>query len=96
MQKAEIIQLISKKTGVHKVDVLVILETYFEEVKQTLREGEAVTVRKFGAFTRKKRAAKVGRHIIANTFIAIPEQYTPVFLPAKEFKAALKTVPIKK
>jgi DNA-binding protein HU-beta len=50
MRKADLINRISEKTGVPKVDVLVSLESFFKEVKDSLREGENVYVRGFGSF----------------------------------------------
>ena len=36
MRKADLVNQISEKTGIPKVDVLVTLETMFKEVKDTL------------------------------------------------------------
>ncbi|MDX1476568.1 MAG: HU family DNA-binding protein [Saprospiraceae bacterium] len=85
MRKADLVATISEKTGVPKVDVLVTLETFFKEVKESLAEGENVYVRGFGSFIVKKRARKIGRHIKKNVAIEIPEHYIPAFKPAKIF-----------
>ena len=85
MRKADLVAIISEKTGVPKVDVLVTLETFFSEVKDTLASGEDVFVRGFGSFVLKKRARKIGRHIKKNVAIEIPEHYIPAFKPAKIF-----------
>ena len=85
MRKADLVATISEKTGVPKVDVLVTLETFFKEVKDSLSEGENVYVRGFGSFIVKKRAKKIGRHIKKNVAIEIPEHYIPAFKPAKIF-----------
>lgn len=85
MRKADLVSIISEKTGVPKVDVLVSLETFFSEVKGTLGSGENVYVRGFGSFVIKKRAKKIGRHIKKNEAIEIPEHYIPAFKPAKVF-----------
>jgi DNA-binding protein HU-beta len=85
MRKADLVSIISEKTGVAKVDVLVTLETFFSEVKDTLGSGENVYVRGFGSFVIKKRAKKIGRHIKKNEAIEIPEHYIPAFKPAKIF-----------
>jgi len=39
MRKADIISIISEKTGVPKVDVIVTVEAFFKEVKDSLAEG---------------------------------------------------------
>ena len=90
MRKADLVATISEKTGVPKVDVLVTLETFFKEVKDSLAEGENVYVRGFGSFIIKKRAKKIGRHIKKNIAIEIPEHYIPAFKPAKVFVEQVK------
>ncbi len=90
MRKADLVAAISEKTGVPKVDVLVTLETFFQEVKTSLSSGENVYVRGFGSFVVKKRAKKIGRHIKKNVAIEIPEHYIPAFKPAKVFVEQVK------
>jgi DNA-binding protein HU-beta len=90
MRKADLVASISEKTGVAKVDVLVTLESFFSEVKDTLATGENVYVRGFGSFVIKKRAKKIGRHIKKNKAIEIPEHFIPSFKPAKIFVDQVK------
>lgn len=90
MRKADLVAAISEKTGVPKVDVLVTLETFFKEVKNSLSDGENVYVRGFGSFIVKKRAKKIGRHIKKNKAIEIPEHFIPAFKPAKVFVEQVK------
>ena len=90
MRKADLVASISEKTGVAKVDVLVTLETFFTEIKDTLSEGENVYVRGFGSFILKKRAKKIGRHIKENKPIEIPEHFIPAFKPSKVFVDQVK------
>ena len=90
MRKADLVTAISEKTGIAKVDVLVTLESFFKEVKDTLTEGENVYIRGFGSFVVKKRAKKIGRHIKKNVAIEIPEHYIPSFKPAKIFVEQVK------
>lgn len=90
MRKADLVTAISDKTGVPKVDVLVTLESFFKEVKDSLAEGENVYIRGFGSFIVKKRAKKIGRHIKKNIAIEIPEHFIPAFKPAKIFVEQVK------
>ncbi len=90
MRKADLIAKISEKTGIAKVDVLVALEAFFKETKQSLKRGENVYIRGFGSFVIKKRAKKIGRNIKKNVAIEIPEHYIPVFKPAKVFTESVK------
>jgi DNA-binding protein HU-beta len=90
MRKADLVNAISEKTGVAKVDVLVSLEELFKEIKSTMQSGENVYIRGFGSFVIKKRAKKVGRHIKKGKSIEIPEHYIPSFKPAKIFTEQVK------
>jgi DNA-binding protein HU-beta len=90
MRKADLINQISDKTGIPKVDVLVTLETMFKEVKKSLSAGENIYIRGFGSFIIKKRAAKIGRNIKKNIAVEIPEHFIPAFKPAKEFMQEIK------
>jgi len=81
MRKADLVNIITEKTGVPKVDVLVTLEMFFKEIKNSLSDGENVYVRGFGSFIIKKRAKKIGRHIKKNKSIEIPEHFIPSFKP---------------
>ncbi len=90
MRKADLIARIAEKTGVPKVDVLVSLEAFFKEVKESLAGGENVYIRGFGSFITKKRAKKIGRNIKKNIAIEIPEHHIPAFKPAKIFVENVK------
>lgn len=90
MRKADLINAISEKTGIPKVDVLVTLESFFKEVKDNLAQGENIYIRGFGSFIVKKRAAKIGRNIKKNTAVEIPEHFIPAFKPSKEFVEEIK------
>ncbi len=91
MRKADLINQISDKTGIPKVDVLVTLETMFKAVKNSLASGENIYIRGFGSFITKKRAAKIGRNIKKNVAVEIPEHFIPAFKPAKEFMQEIKS-----
>ncbi len=90
MRKADLVNAISEKTGVAKVDVLVSLEELFKEIKTTMQSGENVYIRGFGSFVIKKRAKKVGRNIKKGKSIEIPEHFIPSFKPAKIFMEQVK------
>lgn len=90
MRKADLVAKIADKTGIAKVDVLVTLEEFFTEVKNSLAEGENVYVRGFGSFILKERAKKIGRHIKNNEAIEIPAHNIPAFKPSKSFVDAVK------
>jgi DNA-binding protein HU-beta len=90
MRKADLVSRIAEKTDIPKVDVLMTLETFFSEVKDSLANKENVYIRGFGSFIAKKRAKKIGRNIKQNKAIVIPAHYIPAFKPAKAFVSKVK------
>lgn len=91
MTKADIVNEISKKTGIEKVTVQKTVEAFMETVKESLVKDNNVYLRGFGSFIVKKRAQKTARNISKNTTIIIPEHYIPAFKPAKTFVNKVKT-----
>ena len=90
MTKAEIVTKIAEKTGVEKITVLAVVESFMNEVKDSISTNESVFLRGFGTFKSKKRAEKTGRNIKKNTAIIIPEHHIPAFKPAKTFIEEVK------
>lgn len=90
MTKADIVSEIAKKTGVEKAQIQTIVESFMDEVKGALENGENVYLRGFGSFIIKTRAEKVARNISKNTTITIPAHNIPAFKPAKSFTAKIK------
>ena len=90
MRKSDLINNISDKTGIPKVDVLVTVETLIKEIKGNIAKGENIYIRGFGSFITKKRAAKIGRNIKKNVAVHIPEHFIPAFKPSKEFVNEVK------
>lgn len=90
MTKAEIVTKISEKTGLEKNEVLATVETFMNEVKESLSTNENVYLRGFGSFIVKERAEKTGRNISKNTTIKIPAHNIPAFKPAKVFVNEVK------
>jgi len=77
MTKADIVNEITKKTGIDKTTVLTTVEAFMEAVKDSLSNDENVYLRGFGSFVVKKRAQKTARNISKNTTIIIPEEAMP-------------------
>lgn len=90
MTKAEIVNEISRNTGIEKIAVLKTVEAFMETVRDSLADGKNVYLRGFGSFVIKKRAEKTARNISKNTAIIIPEHNIPFFKPAKEFLVKVK------
>jgi DNA-binding protein HU-beta len=90
MTKADIVNEISKNTGIEKVIVQRTVEEFMNTVKDGLVKGENVYLRGFGSFIIKQRAEKTARNISKNTTITIPAHQIPAFKPSKTFVTEVK------
>lgn len=90
MTKSDVINEISEKTGIDKLDVQASVEAFFSVVKTSMADGKNIYVRGFGSFVNKKRAKKIARNISKNTAIIIEEHYVPSFKPSKIFIDKIK------
>jgi len=90
MTKADIVNEISKQTGIEKVAVKKTVEAFMDSIKDSLTKNQNVYLRGFGSFIVKKRAEKTARNISKNTTIIIPEHFIPSFKPAKSFVNKVK------
>lgn len=90
MTKAEIVNEISRATGLEKAAVLATVENFMEVVKDAMIGGDNVYLRGFGSFIIKTRKEKTARNITANTSLRIPEHKIPAFKPSKVFMDMVK------
>ena len=85
MTKADIVNEISRTTGIEKVAVQATVEAFMESIKNSVVEGKNVYLRGFGSFVVKKRAEKTARNISKTVTIKIPEHFITSFKPSKSF-----------
>ena len=90
MTKADIVNEISKNTGIEKITVQKTVEAFMEAVKDSLNTNNNVYLRGFGSFIIKKRAKKTARNISKNNTLIIPAHNIPSFKPAKSFVNKVK------
>ena len=91
MTKADIVNEVAKASGIEKISVQNLIESFMESVKDSLADDNNVYLRGFGSFIVKKRAKKTARNISKNTTLIIPEHNIPSFKPAKVFMSKVKS-----
>jgi integration host factor subunit beta len=58
-------------------DVAAVVATIFNEIASALARGGRVELRGFGAFTARRRSARLGRNPRNGEAIAVDEKFTP-------------------
>lgn len=86
MTKAELVTSICAKTGMSRDMALDALEASMASIKESILNGEEVTLRGFGTFGLKERKEKVARNITQNTTVIIPAHKVVTFKPAASFE----------
>lgn len=72
MNKADLVNSISEKTGLSKVKSNEVLDAFVESVTESLKSGEKVTLVNFGTFNTSERGARRGRNPKTGETIEIP------------------------
>ncbi len=84
MIRSELIQRIADENPhLYQRDVERIVNTVFEEVTNAMARGDRVELRGFGAFSVKKRDARVGRNPRTGESVNVEEKYVPFFKTGK-------------
>jgi len=89
MNKEELVQEVSKKTGVTQKEVAEILGALVKTVQTAVSKGQKVTLVGFGTFERRQRAARNGRNPQTGKEIKIAAKKVPAFSAGKKFKSVV-------
>ncbi|MBA7492003.1 DNA-binding protein HU [subsurface metagenome] len=90
MNKAELIEEVSGKTGLTKKETGNVLDAMTETITDTLSKGEKVTLVGFGTFQVMKRRARKGVNPQTRKAITIPAKKVPKFRPGKGLREKVK------
>ncbi|MBT6534261.1 MAG: integration host factor subunit beta [Marinovum sp.] len=84
MIRSELIQIIADQNPhLFQRDVERIVNTVFDEITNAMANGDRVELRGFGAFSVKKRDARVGRNPRTGESVAVSEKHVPFFKTGK-------------
>ena len=86
MTKADIVNEISSKTGLTKIETEVVINSLVTSISDSLMRGERVDIRGFGSFYIKKRDAREARNPATNQVIKLSERFIPFFKVSKLLK----------
>jgi len=84
MIRSELIQkLADENPHLFQRDVELIVNTIFVEITDTMARGDRVELRGFGAFSVKKRDARIGRNPRTGESVSVSEKHVPFFKTGK-------------
>ena len=91
MTKAELVDEVAGMTHLTKKHAEIIVNTVFESIVDSLREGAKIELRGFGSFRIRNRGARVGRNPKTGARVAVPAKRIPYFKPGKELRGLLNS-----
>ena len=90
MTKSELIlKLAESNPHLYQRDVERIVTTVFDEITDALQRGDRVELRGFGAFSVKRRPARIGRNPRTGDSVAVAEKFVPFFKTGKDLRERL-------
>jgi len=93
MVKSELImRLAERNPHLYQRDIERIVSTIFEEVSIALARGDRVELRGFGAFSVKRRAARMARNPRTGASVSVEEKFVPFFKTGKELRIFLNSM----
>ena len=87
MNKFDLIQIVSEKADVSKLDAESVIDEFLFQIEKAVIKGEEVKISGFGIFEKKARKERRGTNPADGSIIIIPAKSTVSFRPSKMLKA---------
>ena len=92
MTKSELIlRLAERNPHLYHRDVERIVSTIFDEITRALAQGDRVELRGFGAFSVKRREARIGRNPRTGESVQVAAKHVPFFKTGKQLRERLNS-----
>ncbi|MBN2029708.1 integration host factor subunit beta [bacterium] len=86
MTKADIVDIISKGTGLTKLETAAVIDGFLATVSYALQNGKRVEIRGFGTFCLRERKEKHVPNPRTGKMMIIPHRIVPDFKPSPQLK----------
>jgi DNA-binding protein HU-beta len=86
VSKADLIAEVAQRTELKKKDVESVLASVLDVIAEKVASQQKVTLKGFGNFEYRKRAARAGRNPQTGAALQIEAKTVPAFVAAKKFK----------
>ena len=89
MTKAELVEEVARTTQLTKKHAEIIVNTVFDSIVHSLKDGEKIELRGFGSFRIRQRDSRMGRNPKTGEKVDVPAKRIPYFKPGKELRELL-------
>jgi DNA-binding protein HU-beta len=87
MNKAELIEVLTKELDTDRRSATEAVEHFVNAIVRAVHKGESVTITGFGVFERRRRAARVARNPRTGETVKVKPTSVPAFRPGAQCKA---------
>ena len=89
MNKSELIKSLSEQTNISIDEATLVVNTFVDNMKNALLEGDHVEIRGFGSFKVKEYGSYAGRNPRTGQKVEVDSKRLPFFRAGKELKEFL-------
>jgi len=90
MTKSDLVQRLAEANPhLYRRDAEIIVTAIFDEIAAALTRGERVELRRFGAFTVRKRAARAGLNPATGESVSVSEKHHTYFRTSRQLRDRL-------
>jgi integration host factor subunit beta len=86
MNKANLIKQVSEKTNIELKAAKVIVDTFFDAMRESLEKGDRIEIRGFGTFVVRHYGAYKGRNPKTGEIVHVLPKKLPYFKVGREMK----------
>ena len=86
MKKSDLIKRLSEEKGLNNRVATKIVETFFNTIKEAVKNGDRVEIRGFGSFVLREYGSYMGINPRTREKIKVPPKKLPFFKPGKELR----------
>lgn len=91
LTKAEMAEHLFEKLGINKRDAKELVDSFFEELRETLEAGEQIKLSGFGNFDLRQKNQRPGRNPKTGEDIPIKARRVVTFRPGQKLKSRVET-----
>ncbi len=90
LTKADMAERLFEELGINKREAKILVETFFEEIRKALEDGEQVKLSGFGNFDLRDKSQRPGRNPKTGEEIPISARRVVTFRPGQKLKARVE------
>ncbi|MDG2916608.1 integration host factor subunit alpha [Bisgaard Taxon 10/6] len=95
LTKVEIAENLTRKLDLNKTEAKAMVESFFEEIRATLADGNDVKLSGFGNFELRDKASRPGRNPKTGENVPVSARRVVVFKPGQKLRARVEKAKLK-